>query len=307
MRTAFINTLFEMAKNDKNIHLVVGDLGFGVVTQFMKELPDQFVNVGVAEQNMTGIAAGMAMSGKIVFTYSIANFPTIRCLEQIRNDVCYHRANVIITSVGGGLCYGPLGASHHATEDIAIMRAIPNMMVVAPGDPVEVSLAVDALIRNGGPAYLRLGRAKEPFVHKSTPSFNIGKAITVSEGKDLTIISTGGLLFNAVEAAHELNRLGIGTGVISMHTVKPIDKEAVLQAAKNSKAIVTLEEHSTIGGLGGAVSEILLEEETKPKYFKRIGLNDYFSSIVGDQDYLRAHYGLGVSGIVKTVLYMLNR
>ena len=146
MRTAFIETLFELAQTDPRITLVVGDLGFGVVTPFMERLPNQFLNVGVAEQNMTGIAAGMALSGRIVFTYSIANFPVLRCLEQIRNDVCYHRANVTIVAVGGGMCYGSLGPSHHATEDLAIMRALPNMVVVAPGDPVEARLATRALV-----------------------------------------------------------------------------------------------------------------------------------------------------------------
>lgn len=307
MRTAFIKTLFEIAKNDSSINLVVGDLGFGVVTRFMEELPDQFVNAGVAEQNMTGIAAGMALSGKTVFTYSIANFPVIRCLEQIRNDICYHKASVIISAVGGGMSYGALGASHHSTEDIAVMRAMPNMVVIAPGDPVETRMAVKALIWYKGPAYLRLGRDKEPVVHTSIPNFQIGKAISVCEGEDVTIISTGALLFNAVEAAHELNRLGIKTGVISMHTVKPIDREAVLQAARNSVAIVSLEEHSIIGGLGSAIAEILLEDEVRPKYFKRIGLNNHFSSIVGDQEYLRTQYGLDVQGIVKTVSRLMKK
>jgi len=169
MRTAFIKTLFEIAKNDNSIYLIVGDLGFGVVTRFMEELPNQFINAGVAEQNMTGVATGMALSGKTVFTYSIANFPIIRCLEQIRNDVCYHKASVIITVVGGGMSYGSLGTSHHATEDIAVMRAMPNMVVIAPGDPVETRMAVEALIQYRGPAYLRLGRDKEPVVHTSIP------------------------------------------------------------------------------------------------------------------------------------------
>src|SRR5882762_7958343 len=156
MRTAFIETLFEMAREDKRITLVVGDLGFGVVTDFMRELPRQFVNAGVAEQNMTGIAAGMALSGKIVFTYSIANFPVLRCLEQVRNDICYHAANVKVVAVGGGLAYGSLGATHHATEDLAILRSLPRMVVVAPGDPVETEAATRAVMAHAGPCYLRL-------------------------------------------------------------------------------------------------------------------------------------------------------
>ncbi len=182
MRTAFIETLFELAKEDKRVTLVVGDLGFGVVTRFMQELPGQFVNAGVAEQNMTGMAAGMAMSGKIVFTYSIANFPVLRPLEQIRNDVCYHNANVKIVSVGGGLGYGSLGPSHHATEDLAIMRVLPNMIVLAPNDPIETRLAVKAVADHKGPCYLRLGRAGEPIVHSGDVPFQLGKAILVRQG-----------------------------------------------------------------------------------------------------------------------------
>lgn len=306
MRTAFIETLFELAQRDARITLVVGDLGFGVVTRFMQELPKQFVNAGVAEQNMTGMAAGMALSGRIVFTYSIANFPVIRPLEQIRNDVCYHKANVRIVPVGGGMAYGSLGPSHHATEDIAIMRAMPNMLVVAPGDPVEARLATRALIGYQGPAFLRLGRAGEPTVHQAAPVFELGKAITVRQGTDLTLISTGGMLYDTVQAAESLSELGIQPRVLSMHTVKPLDAEAVLAAAQETPAIFTVEEHSVIGGLGSAVAEVLMEAEIRPHRFKRIGLEGRFSSIVGTQEYLRARYGLDAPGIVRTVLRVIN-
>ena len=209
MRTAFIETLFESAQKDERIVLVVGDLGFGVVTRFMQELPKQFVNAGVAEQNMTGLATGMALAGKVVFTYSIANFPTLRCLEQIRNDVCYHNANVKIVAIGAGMAYGPLGNSHHATEDIAIMRSLPNMTIVAPNDPVETRLAIPAIVEHQGPCYLRLGRAGEPTVHIANIEFQLGRAITLREGNDLAIIATGGLLKNALIAADNLIRQGI--------------------------------------------------------------------------------------------------
>ena len=307
MRTAFIETLLELAREDPRIVLITGDLGFGVLTPFMAELPHQFVNAGVAEQNMTGMAAGMALSGKIVFVYSIANFPVIRPLEQIRNDVCYHNANVRITAVGGGMAYGSLGPSHHATEDIALMRALPNMMVVAPGDPVEARLAVRALIAYQGPAYLRLGRADEPVVHQVTPQFELGKAITVRQGRDVTLIATGGMLYNAIGAAAALGEQGLDCRVLSMHTVKPLDVEAVLAAARDTSAIFTIEEHSIIGGLGGAVAEVLMEAEQRPRYFRRIGLNGAFSSIVGDQAYLHARYGLDVEGIVRSVLETLAK
>ncbi len=229
----------------------------------------------------------MALSGKIVFTYSIANFPVIRPLEQIRNDVCYHNANVRIVAAGGGMAYGSLGPSHHATEDIALMRVMPNMLVVAPGDPAEARLATQALITYQGPAYLRLGRAGEPAVHGSEPVFELGKAIAVRSGSDVTLISTGGMLYTTVQAAEALAELGIKARVLSMHTVKPLDEEAVLAAARETQAVFTLEEHSIIGGLGGAVAELLLESGVRPHIFKRIGLNGGFSSIVGTQEYLR--------------------
>jgi len=305
MRTAFIETLFALAQQDQRIVLMVGDLGFGVVTPFMEHLPGQFVNAGVSEQNMTGMAAGMALSGKIVFTYSIANFPTLRCLEQIRNDVCYHKANVKIVPVGGGMAYGALGISHHATEDIAIMRVLPHMLVVAPGDPTEARLATRALIDYNGPAYLRLGRAGEPRVYDAEPAFQLGKAITVRQGSDLTLIGTGGLLYDTVKAAEALAEEGIQARVLSMHTVKPLDTAAVLCAAEETGVIFTIEEHSIIGGLGGAVAEVLMEAERRPRHFKRIGLHDTFASLVGDQEYLRAQYGLDTAGILHTVRSVL--
>lgn len=307
MRTAFIDTLLELAKEDPRIVLMVGDLGFGVVIPFMEQLPDQFVNAGVAEQNMTGMAAGMALSGKIVFTYSIANFPVLRPYEQIRNDVCYHNANVRIVSVGGGMAYGSLGPSHHATEDIAVMRALPNMAVLAPGDPVETRLATRALIDYQGPVYLRLGRAGEPTIHQTEPDFSIGKASTLQPGNAITLISTGGMLQETVNASRRLEEEGIQARVISMHTVKPLDVDVVLRAARETQAIFTIEEHSIIGGLGGAVSELLLEADQRPKYFKRIGLNGEFSSIVGTQEYLREQYGLNARGIVNTIQSVLRK
>jgi transketolase len=308
MRTAFIETLTQLAETDVRINLVVGDLGFGVVTDFAERFPNQFLNVGVAEQNMTGVATGMALCGKIVFTYSIGNFPTLRCLEQIRNDVCYHNANVKIVCVGGGLAYGAVGVTHHATEDIAILRALPNMKVVAPGDPLEAKLATSALAAFDGPAYLRLGRAGEPNVHEGTSlDFQLGKAITVRDGRDITLIATGSLLYNTVEVADRLLARGIQARVLSMHTVKPLDAETVLAAARETSAVFTIEEHSIIGGMGSAVAEALIEAGSRPRYFKRIGLNDTFSSIVGDQDYLRAQYRLDVDGIVNTVQLVLNQ
>ena len=306
MRTAFIRTLEQVAEEDDRVMLVVGDLGFGVVEPFARRFSDRFVNAGVAEQNMTGIATGMALSGNVVFTYSIGNFPTIRCLEQVRNDVCYHNADVKIVAVGGGFTYGSLGMTHHATEDIAIMRALPNMTVVAPGDPIEAAAATRAIVNWPGPCYLRLGRAGEPVVHQSSIDFRIGKAVQLCDGRDLTIISTGGILSTAVDVAGRLLERGITTRVLSMHTVKPLDTEAVLTAARETGAIATLEEHSILGGLGGAVAEVLAEADIPRVPFTRIGLESAFAPTAGDQTYLRKTLGLSTEAVVARLLKLVG-
>jgi transketolase len=307
MRPAFIRSLIELAENDDRINLLVGDLGFGLVEPYVQHFPDRFLNVGVAEQNLIGVAAGMAMCGKIVFVYSIANFPTLRCLEQIRNDVCHHNADVKIVSVGCGLNYGALGVTHHATEDVAVMRALPNMTVVAPGDPIEAGLATRALAEQPGPVYLRLGKAGEPPVHKpDTVNFHLGKAITVREGNDLTIIATGTMLHSALQAADRLFRDGINARVVSMHTVKPLDGDVVLTAARETRMIFTLEEHSILGGLGSAVAELLAESAKLEVAFKRIGIPNEFGHEVGNQDYLKKLYSLDVEGIARTVIAFLD-
>jgi len=301
MRAAFIRALLDLAERDDRIYLVVGDLGYSIVEPFVARFPARFLNVGVAEQNMTGIAAGMALCGKVVFTYSIANFPTLRCVEQIRNDVCYHNADVKIVSVGGGLGYGALGITHHATEDIAVMRALPHTVVVAPGDPIEAELATRAVVEQPGPCYLRLGKSGEPRIHQPGVDFSLGKAITVREGDDLCLIATGSMLSSAVKVAELLSRDGIQARVLSMHTIKPLDTEAVLGAARETSAIVTLEEHSVTGGLGSAVAETLAEFNDVRVAFKRLGLPPMFTSQVGSHDYLKAVYSLSVEEILKSL------
>ena len=304
MRTAFFNALMELAELNPDIFLVVGDLGFGVVEPFARRFPQRFVNTGVAEQNMSGIAAGLALSGKTVFTYSIANFPTLRCLEQIRNDICYHSANVKIVAVGGGFSYGPLGMSHHATEDLAIMRVLPEMIVVAPGDPMEAAMATAAVAAHPGPCYLRLGRAGEPIIHQGPIEFSLGKAITVRDGDDVTLISTGAMLPVAIDVAEELPWQ---TRVLSMHTLNPLDEDAIVRAARETGGIFTLEEHSIIGGLGGAVAEILAESGGLSIPFKRLGLPPVFSSHIGTQEYLRMRYGLAAADITRTIRATMER
>lgn len=307
MRSAFIKALVELAERDPRIVLIVGDLGFGLLEPFAARFPDRFINAGVAEQNMTGIAVGMALSGAIVFTYSIGNFPTLRCLEQIRNDVCYHNANVKIVSVGAGLAYGALGASHHSTEDIAIVRALPNMTVVCAADPVETRMATQAVAVLNGPAYVRLGRSGEPLVHEGPITFQIGKAIRVADGDDVTLIATGAMVHEAVQAADDLRRNGICTRVLSMHTLKPLDESAIISAMNETAAIVTVEEHSIIGGLGSAVAEVLAERSACPIPFKRLALPSRFVSTVGSQGYLKELYSLSVRGIVDATLELLER
>ena len=301
MRDRFIYELIEIAKVDKNIILITSDLGFGVLDNFVEEFPAQFINAGVAEQDMTGIATGMALEGKTVFTYSICNFPTLRCLEQIRNDACYHQANVKIVAIGGGFCYGPLGISHHATEDLSIMRALPNITVVAPGDIMEAAAATRAVYNTSGTCYLRLGRGGGKKVHERDINFKIGKAIQLFDGDDIALISTGGILGNAFKARERLDNIGLSVGLYSMHTLKPFDREIVEDIAERVKLIVTIEEHTVIGGLGGAVSEILAQMSQQRARLQMVGLPGCFSSVVGDQEYLRKIYGMSVEGIVEKV------
>ncbi|MEY2486502.1 MAG: transketolase [Verrucomicrobiota bacterium] len=306
MRNSFLDTLYELARQDDRIVFITGDLGFRVVEKFMENIPKQFLNAGVAEQNMTGIAAGMALSGKISLTYSIANFPTLRCLEQIRNDVCYHDANVKIVSVGGGFAYGAMSVTHHAMEDLGVMRCLPNLTVVAPGDPVETRAATRAIIAHKGPVYFRLGKAGEPTVHTGEIDFKIGRAIQLRDGKDATLISTGGMLWTANQVAETLAADGIEIRVLSMHTLKPLDTEAVLTAARETGAIFTLEEHSIVGGLGSAVAELLAEQLGLKIPFKRLGVANSFSPHIGSQDYMLAQHGLTPEAIIRNMKDLLQ-
>lgn len=303
MRDTFVRTLVEEAKKNRNIELITGDLGFGVLKPYYETLPDQFTNAGIAEQNMTTMAAGMALEGKIVFTYSIGNFPTLRCLEQIRNDCAYHNADVKIVCVGGGFVYGSLGMSHQATEDIAVLRAMPDVTVVCPGDLVEAEEATRAIASMPGTCYLRLGRGGEKRVHGRIEHFEIGKAIKIREdaGKgSIAVFSTGAILDDTTEACAELVEDGYGISQYSFPTVKPIDKEVIIKCAEECDFIVTVEEHNIIGGFGGAVAEVMAELSSKAKLV-RIGLNDLYCTRVGNQKYLRAQYGMNTEAIVDRI------
>ena len=304
MRDTVIRTLIDLGKNDKDIELITGDLGFGVLKPFWEALPDQFINAGIAEQNMTGVAAGMALEGKKVFTYSIGNFPTLRCLEQIRNDCAYHNANVNIICVGGGYVYGSLGMSHHATEDIAILRALPGVAVICPGDPVEAELAVRKIAGTWDTCYLRLGRGGERRINHVMNRFTIGKAYKLREAsersKKIAVFSTGAILEETTLACDMLEERGFSVEQYSFPTVKPIDKEAIADCAEKVDYIFTVEEHNVIGGFGSAVAEVLSELGTNTK-LQRIGINDFYCIEVGSQKYLREQVGLNAEGITKKV------
>ena len=306
MRSLFNKVLLEIAEKNDRIYLILADIGYGEIEGFAERFPDRYFNVGVAEQNMTGVACGVAMEGNIAVTYSIANFPTLRCLEQIRNDVCYHKANVKIVIIGGGLAYGALGVSHQSTEDLAIMRALPDMVVLAPADFAEAEAATRAMIAHDGPVYYRCGYKKEPPLHAGPIEFRIGRAIQVRDGKDVTLIGTGTITYRAWQAAGILEAQGIEARVLSMHTVKPIDREAILKAARETGAVLTVEEHNVLGGLGGAVAEVLAEGGAGVP-FKRIGLPDTYVHIVGSHEWLLDHYGFAPQAIAAAAKQVLER
>jgi transketolase len=308
VRDTFIASLTRLAERDPRVFLITGDLGFGVLDEFSKTRPHQFLNAGVAEQNMTGLATGLALDGRIVFTYSIANFPTLRPLEQIRNDAAYHGANVNVVAIGGGFSYGALGISHHATEDLAILRALPGVTVVSPGDDWETECAVAELAALPGTTYLRLDKSSAGRTQRPGERFELGKARTLREGTDVTLVATGGILGVALAAADELrDSQGIQCRVLSMHTINPLDTVALVSAAHETGGIITVEEHTVAGGLGGAVAETLLESGDVPRAFHRIGLRAGFSSIVGTQDYLRAAYELDAPAIIAAVRRIVKR
>ncbi|MGG1553519.1 transketolase family protein [Paenibacillus ferrarius] len=291
MRNRFVDTVVKLAETNPDLFLITGDLGFGVLTEFWERFPDRFINAGISEQNMTSVAAGMALEGKMVFTYSIANFPTARCLEQIRNDIAYHKANVKIVAVGGGFSYGALGMSHHATEDIAIMRALPEMTVFTPCDPEETEAVVKFAAELDGPCYIRLGKGGEKNLYEGGGNLRIcpQTANLLKSGKDTAIFVAGAIANEAIDAANRLEIQGISCAVYSFPSVKPIDTKTILEVANQVDYIFTLEEHNIIGGFGSAVSEVIAETRTKAIVI-RLGLNDVYTSAVGSQNYLREYY-----------------
>ena len=304
MRDTFVRALLGHARGDRNIVLVTGDLGFGVLDGYSKDLPAQFINAGVAEQNMTGLAAGLALEGKNVFTYSIANFPTLRCLEQIRNDVAYHNASVNVVAIGGGFSYGALGMSHHATEDIAILRALPGLRVYAPCDEAETVALVGYMVAVPAPTYLRLDKSKVGAGH-AEPVVP-GRLRSLREGGDVAIVGYGGIVAEALAAADTLAAEGTRCSVYSAHSLKPFDAQTLLRLARSHRAVVTVEEHVPCGGLGSLAADTFVDAGELPARFARMCLPDAYSAIVGSQEYLRMRHGLDAPAIAARVRKLME-
>lgn len=306
MRDAFISELTTLAEEDPAIFLVVGDLGFSVIEGFAARFPDRFLNAGVAEQTMLGVAAGLAAFGYKVFVYSIANFPTVRCLEQIRNDVCYHGRSVTVVSVGGGLSYGNMGYTHHAIEDLALMRALPNMRVFSPSDPMEARALTRYAAENPGPGYLRLGKNGEavlPRVHSGPVEPDAVQVLRL--GHDVALIATGSIAGTALQAADLLADRGVSARVISVPFLKPLP-DVVLDAVRDLRAIVTIEEHSEVAGFGSAVLEAASKRRlTTP--IAVVGLPESVAGrFIGSQSYLRERGGLSPQAIAERASDLLS-
>jgi transketolase len=307
MRNAFADELTKLGTEDARVVMLSGDIGNRLFDKFKDKHPSRFFNCGVAEANMMGVAAGLAMNGLRPVAYTITPFVTTRCLEQIRTDVCYHEAPVTIVAVGAGLAYSGLGPTHHACEDISFLRSIPNMVVICPGDAFEVRGALRAALQQDRPVYIRMGKKGEPVVHKGPiADFAIGKAITISEGSDVCLLSTGNMLPEAIDAAHRLNENGISAEVVSFHTVKPLDEARLKASFARFRLVATLEEHSLIGGFGAAVSEWLVDSETPHKKFLRFGTPDSFFKKSGEQEYAREVLGLTGHQIAEKILHALH-
>ena len=295
MRTAYLDTLYDLASKDKRVYALISDNGAIVYDKYRKDLSSQYLNLGISEANMLGMAAGMASCGKIPYAYTIGAFLAYRALEFIRNDICLQNQNVKIVGTGAGEVYSALGPTHHSTEDLGGLRSLPNLTILCPASPMEVKKATIAAYEYEGPVYLRLGTNKEPEIYNEDVSFEIGKGVTVKDGYDVTLIGTGSILKDILDVAEMLQKDGIQARVINIHTIKPIDKEIILQAIEETGKIVTVEDHNIIGGLGSAVAEIIAESG-KGVAFKRMGLQS-FSSGYGTYAQVKEGNGIGISQI----------
>lgn len=308
MRTTFINTLTQMAREDEKIMCIIGDTGFSVFEEFEKEFGSRFVNVGIAEQNFVSFGAGLAAMGMKPYLYNVVSFMTLRATEQILLDICYQENPVVLVGVGGGFAYDTAGPTHHALQDIAMMTAMPNMTVICPGDPIEMKAVMLASKDFGKPLYIRIGRSVDSVVHTKPIEFQIGKAIKLKEGKEAAIFATGVMLRNAVKVHDILEAEGISTDLYSMPTVKPLDADAVLSCAREEKAIFTVEEHSTIGGLGSAVGNLLAQNmQWCNVKFNPFGVLDQFVPVTGTREYLDNLYGLSVEKMADKIRNELKK
>lgn len=299
MRDALVAQVLKYALINRDIYLITGDLGFGVLDEFSRKLPEQFINAGVAEQNMTGVAAGLALDKRLVFTYSIANFPTMRCLEQIRNDVLYHGLSVNVIGVGGGFSYGQLGMSHHATEDIGVLRPLPRLRIYAPCDISETIAAVDHVVNEIGPSYIRIDKSMVSGV--SVECSDVRSLRKLRDGKDVLIVGYGGILQEAIIAAESLMNSGISCAIYSAMSIKPFSEEEFVALARQYDCVVTLEEHSIIGGLASVVAETYCKFGYFPKYRISFAIADEFCSIVGSQAFLRDSSGISSNHIISKI------
>jgi len=302
MRNAFAAALTEMAGLDEQIVLLSGDIGNRLFDTFRERFPSRFYNCGVAEANMTGMAAGMALCGLRPFTYTITPFATTRVIEQIRVDICYHNVPVTIVGTGSGLSYASLGPTHHSCEDVGIMRCFPNLTVVCPADSAEVGPALRATLNLPGPAYIRLGKKGEPVVHRSPPNFEIGRGIIMREGADVCLLGMGTMTAVALEAAALLEAAGVSARVVSMHTVKPLDEALLAESFARFPVVGVVEEHSIIGGLGSAVAEWLARRAPGGARLEVFGTPDLFLSEAGSQTYMRQKCGLTAELIAERML-----
>ncbi len=299
MRTAFVEELTNIVKKDKDVILITADMGYSVFENFKKQFPQNFINIGIAEANMVGVAAGLCLGGKKIFLYTFVPFGIMRCFEQIRVDVCYQNLNVNIIGLGGGITYGKEGSTHQAIEDIALMRSLSNMIVLCPGDPIETKALIHEVIERDGPSYIRIGKAGEPKIYTPEQKFTIGKNIKLNNGKDGTIFTTGNMLASAKRLVAQLQQEGINLNLYQVHTIKPLDKSVLNDEL--GKFVFTIEEHSEIGGLGTSIAELLYENKIYLPFFK-ISLPDTFIKEVGTQEYLRDIYGLSVNKMRDRIL-----
>jgi len=303
MRTAYINALSELAAQDKNVIAMISDNGAIVYDDYRARFPKQYINSGIAESSMIAMAAGLASRGKIPFAYTIGAFLAYRALEFIRNDVCMQNQNVKIVGTGAGFAYPALGPTHHVTEDVPMLRALPNLLLLSPASPLEVKKCVYAAYEHEGPVYIRLGTNREPEIYDADYDFQIGRGIVLREGTDVTLVSTGSIIYDVLLIAEKLSELGISARVINIHTLKPFDREIIIDSADKTRTIVTIEEHSIYGGLGSMVTEVIAEEGLNVR-MRRLGLKD-FAHGYGTHDELRELNGIGKDDVLKAVRCVL--